>query len=84
MLLELVAITTFAMRVTGASLFLIQAHVFRSKSGSCAAFLANYDQHSFATVSFANRHYNLPPWSISILPDCKNTVFNTARVSYAV
>ncbi|KAF3647764.1 Beta-galactosidase [Capsicum annuum] len=57
-----------------------EAHVFRSKSGSCAAFLANYDQHSFATVSFANRHYNLPPWSISILPDCKNTVFNTARI----
>lgn len=25
-------------------------------------------------------HYNLPPWSISILPDCKNTVYNTARV----
>lgn len=25
-------------------------------------------------------HYNLPPWSISILPDCKNAVFNTARV----
>ncbi|CAN4086933.1 unnamed protein product [Withania somnifera] len=57
-----------------------EAHVFRSKSGSCAAFLANYDQHSFATVTFANRHYNLPPWSISILPDCKNTVFNTARI----
>jgi hypothetical protein len=25
-------------------------------------------------------HYDLPPWSISILPDCKTTVFNTARV----
>lgn len=25
-------------------------------------------------------HYNLPPWSISILPDCKHTVYNTARV----
>ncbi|KAL2243239.1 beta-galactosidase-like [Sesamum indicum] len=57
-----------------------EAHVFKSKSGACAAFLANYDQHSFAKVSFGNMHYNLPPWSISILPDCKNTVYNTARI----
>lgn len=58
----------------------IQAHVFKSKSGACAAFLANYNEHSFAKVAFGNMHYNLPPWSISILPDCKNTVYNTARV----
>ncbi|KAJ4823010.1 hypothetical protein Tsubulata_046782 [Turnera subulata] len=24
---------------------------------------------------------NLPPWSVSILPDCRNTVFNTAKVA---
>lgn len=29
---------------------------------------------------FNNMHYNLPPWSISILPDCRNVVFNTAKV----
>uniref|UniRef100_A0A5B7A6C7 Beta-galactosidase n=2 Tax=Davidia involucrata TaxID=16924 RepID=A0A5B7A6C7_DAVIN len=57
-----------------------EAHVFKSKSGACAAFLANHDSHSFAKVAFRNMHYNLPPWSISILPDCKNTVYNTARV----
>ncbi|XP_010262132.1 PREDICTED: beta-galactosidase isoform X2 [Nelumbo nucifera] len=57
-----------------------EAHVFKSRSGACAAFLANYDSRSYATVAFGNMHYNLPPWSISILPDCKNTVFNTARV----
>ncbi|KAJ4717902.1 Beta-galactosidase [Melia azedarach] len=56
-----------------------EAHVFKSKS-ACAAFLANYNQRSFSKVSFGNQHYNLPPWSISILPDCKNTVYNTARV----
>lgn len=55
--------------------------MFKSKSGACAAFLANNNQHSFAKVAFGNMHYNLPPWSISILPDCKNTVYNTARVS---
>ncbi|XP_050285611.1 beta-galactosidase 1 [Quercus robur] len=57
-----------------------EAHVFKSKSGACAAFLANYNPKTFAKVAFGNMHYNLPPWSISILPDCKNTVYNTARV----
>ncbi|OWM76568.1 hypothetical protein CDL15_Pgr005532 [Punica granatum] len=56
-----------------------EAHVFKSH-GACAGFLANYNPRSFAKVSFGNMHYNLPPWSISILPDCKNTVYNTARV----
>ncbi|XP_077212588.1 beta-galactosidase-like isoform X1 [Tasmannia lanceolata] len=57
-----------------------ESYVYKSKSGACAAFLANYDTNSFAKVEFDGMHYNLPPWSISILPDCKNTVFNTARV----
>lgn len=57
-----------------------QAHVFNSQSGGCAAFLANYNPNSYARVFFNNMHYNLPPWSISILPDCRNVVFNTAKV----
>ncbi|XP_077253122.1 beta-galactosidase 5-like [Tasmannia lanceolata] len=57
-----------------------QAHVFSSKSGGCAAFLSNYHSKSLARVMFNNMHYNLPPWSISILPDCRNAVFNTAKV----
>ncbi|KAI4330678.1 hypothetical protein MLD38_028940 [Melastoma candidum] len=56
-----------------------EAHVFQT-NGACAAFLTNYHADAYATVTFRNKHYNLPPWSISILPDCKNTVFNTARV----
>ncbi|PIN15803.1 Beta-galactosidase [Handroanthus impetiginosus] len=57
-----------------------QAHVYSSKSGDCAAFLSNYDTKSAAKVMFNNVHYSLPPWSISILPDCRNVVFNTAKV----
>ncbi|XP_031273825.1 beta-galactosidase 3-like [Pistacia vera] len=57
-----------------------QAHVFSSKSGGCAAFLSNFNSESTATVTFNNKHFKLPPWSISILPDCKNAVFNTANV----
>ncbi|XP_064993790.1 beta-galactosidase-like [Musa acuminata AAA Group] len=57
-----------------------QAHVFRSKSGACAAFLSNYNPKSSAIVTYNGKKYDIPPWSISILPDCKTAVFNTARV----
>lgn len=59
---------------------IFQAHVFSSENGHCAAFLANYDTKSAARVMFNNMHYKLPPWSISILSDCRNAVFNTANV----
>ncbi|PON52017.1 Glycoside hydrolase [Parasponia andersonii] len=61
------------------TMVIFQAHVF-SGSRRCAAFLSNYNPSSPARVFFNNLHYDLPPWSISILPDCKNAVFNTARV----
>ncbi|CAL5343173.1 unnamed protein product [Camellia sinensis] len=38
-----------------------EAHVCNSKSGDCAAFLANYNSNSFAKLVFGNMHYNLPP-----------------------
>ncbi|KAK1311338.1 Beta-galactosidase 3 [Acorus calamus] len=57
-----------------------QAHVYSSEAGGCAAFLANFNTNSYAKVLFNNMHYDLPPWSISILPDCRNVVFNTAKV----
>ncbi|KAF8010080.1 hypothetical protein BT93_J0904 [Corymbia citriodora subsp. variegata] len=59
-----------------------EAHVFKAGSG-CAAFLANYDTKYSVRVNFGNGQYDLPPWSISILPDCKTAVYNTARVSAA-
>lgn len=71
--------------VSGSSCFLtssvvFQAYVYTSETGGCAAFLSNYDTESAAKVLFNNMHYSLPPWSISILPDCRNVVFNTAKV----
>jgi hypothetical protein len=60
--------------------FSIQSFVFRSSTAVCAAFLENKNKLSYARVAFNGLHYDLPPWSISILPDCKTTVFNTARV----
>ncbi|TYH65480.1 hypothetical protein ES332_D06G059000v1 [Gossypium tomentosum] len=57
------------------------AYVFKGKSGKCAAFLVNNDNTSNARVRFQNISFELPSMSISILPDCKNVAFNTAKVS---
>ncbi|OEL14026.1 Beta-galactosidase 6, partial [Dichanthelium oligosanthes] len=55
------------------------------KAGSvCAAFLANIDGQSDKTVTFNGKMYNLPAWSVSILPDCKNVVLNTAQINSQV
>lgn len=59
---------------------MFQAHVYQPKAGACAAFLANYDPKYSVKVNFGNGQYDLPPWSVSILPDCKTEVFNTAKV----
>ncbi|MED6109265.1 hypothetical protein PIB30_031810 [Stylosanthes scabra] len=52
----------------------------QDRFSACAAFLANYNTKSSANVSFGNEQYELPPWSISTLSDCKTAVFNTARI----
>ncbi|KHN35500.1 Beta-galactosidase 16 [Glycine soja] len=56
-----------------------KAYVFRRSSIECAAFLENTEDRS-VTIQFQNIPYQLPPNSISILPDCKNVAFNTAKV----
>ncbi|KAJ6413674.1 hypothetical protein OIU84_006473 [Salix udensis] len=44
-------------------------------------FLVNNDQKNNATVEFRNITFELLPKSISILPDCENIIFNTAKVN---
>ncbi|KAL2333822.1 hypothetical protein Fmac_015035 [Flemingia macrophylla] len=53
--------------------------LFKSPS-ICSAFLANIDERKEAIVTFRGQRYTIPPWSVSILPDCRNTAFNTAKV----
>ena len=60
--------------------YISQASEYKTSSGLCAAFLANIGTESDATVTFNGNSYHLPAWSISILPDCKNVAFNTAKV----
>lgn len=59
----------------------LEASVYKAGSGLCSAFLANVGTQSDATVNFSGNSYNLPAWSVSILPDCKNVVFNTAKIN---
>ncbi|KAH0469966.1 hypothetical protein IEQ34_001524 [Dendrobium chrysotoxum] len=59
----------------------LEAHVYKTASGRCAAFLANIGTQSEATVTFNGKTYQLPAWSVSILPDCQNVVFNTAQIN---
>ncbi|KAE8695462.1 Beta-galactosidase 16 [Hibiscus syriacus] len=61
--------------------YLQTAYVFKGKSGECAAFLVNNDNNLNARIRFQNISFELPLMSISILPDCKNVAFNTAKVS---
>lgn len=57
----------------------VQAYVFQMNSGECAAFLVNNGKRR-VNVHFNSFTYDLPQKSISILPDCNTTVFNTAKV----
>uniref|UniRef100_A0A5B7B913 Beta-galactosidase n=1 Tax=Davidia involucrata TaxID=16924 RepID=A0A5B7B913_DAVIN len=59
----------------------LEASVYKTGSGLCAAFLANVGTQSDATVKFNGNSYHLPAWSVSILPDCKNVVLNTAKIN---
>ncbi|GLT81831.1 hypothetical protein SLE2022_002610 [Rubroshorea leprosula] len=58
----------------------LEATVYKTGSGLCAAFLANVGT-SEVTVNFRGNSYRLPAWSVSILPDCKNVVLNTAKIN---
>ncbi|KAJ0637132.1 putative galactan 1,3-beta-galactosidase [Helianthus annuus] len=59
----------------------LEADVYYKTDDDCAAFLANYGSSVDANVTFNGKLYFLPAWSVSILPDCKNVIFNTAKKS---
>ncbi|CAA3017871.1 beta-galactosidase 15-like [Olea europaea subsp. europaea] len=48
-------------------------------TSSC--FFGNTNETSDATVNYRGIDYNVPAWSVSILPDCKTEIYNTARVN---
>lgn len=60
----------------------MQVRLYEKQGTSiCAAFLTNNSTKGAHTVKFRGDIFYLPPRSISILPDCKNVVYNTQIVS---
>ncbi|ERN05588.1 hypothetical protein AMTRI_Chr12g267700 [Amborella trichopoda] len=49
--------------------------------GASSCFLSNTNTTNDATVTFQGIQYFLPAWSVSILPDCKQVAYNTAKVT---
>ncbi|CAN0845632.1 Beta-galactosidase 10 [Linum grandiflorum] len=58
-----------------------EVDIYADGSGACCSFLANSDAQNDMTIIFRNSSYYLPAWSVSILPDCRNEIFNTAKVT---
>ncbi|XP_068666341.1 beta-galactosidase 7-like [Aristolochia californica] len=52
-----------------------------TEEGSCAAFLSNVNTTTDATVTFRGNQYSVPAWSVTILPECSEEAYNTAKVS---
>lgn len=72
--------------------FNLQAHIYASEYVNpnktlpedisiCSLFLANIDEHKTVSIQIFGKTYSLPPWSVSILPDCKTVAYNTAKVT---
>ncbi|RVW21804.1 Beta-galactosidase 3 [Vitis vinifera] len=52
--------------------------VYADSLGGYAAFISNVDEKEDKMIVFQNV-LSVPAWSVSILPDCKNVVFNTGE-----
>ncbi|KAL1146145.1 hypothetical protein V6Z11_A11G351800 [Gossypium hirsutum] len=56
------------------------ATIYQTKEKS-SCFLSNTNTKIDANVNFGGISYFVPAWSISILPDCREEAYNTAKVS---
>eukprot|EP00899_Mesostigma_viride_P026901 jgi/Mesvir1/7396/Mv19196-RA.2 len=45
----------------------------------CAAFIVNTNEQAAMQVTLFGKSFDVPAWSVSILPDCVNEAFNTAQ-----
>ncbi|KAF8049209.1 hypothetical protein N665_2276s0002 [Sinapis alba] len=56
------------------------ATIYKTEEGS-SCFFGNGNETSDATISFQGESYVVPAWSVTILPDCKNEAYNTAKIT---
>ncbi|KAJ4825001.1 Beta-galactosidase 15 [Turnera subulata] len=54
--------------------------IYATKNAS-SCFFGNANSTSDATINFQGNDYDVPAWSVSILPDCKVEGYNTAKVN---
>ncbi|KAJ9183728.1 hypothetical protein P3X46_007540 [Hevea brasiliensis] len=57
----------------------VTATIYATEKGS-SCFLGNANSTSDATIDLHGTKYTVPAWSVSILPDCQNVAYNTAKV----
>ncbi|KAL6010579.1 Beta-galactosidase 7 [Asimina triloba] len=57
----------------------VSATMYKPANGTAGCFIANTNMMA-ATVTFQGNNYTIPPWSVSILNDCKNVNYNTAKL----
>ncbi|KAJ4838845.1 Beta-galactosidase 15 [Turnera subulata] len=58
----------------------VTATIYATETAS-SCFLGNTNTSSDITVTFQGNQYEVPAWSVSILPDCKIVGYNTAKVN---
>lgn len=51
------------------------------KDNTSSCFISNSNSTNDATITYQGRTFTIPAWSVSILPDCQNEVYNTAKVN---
>ncbi|KAJ9695245.1 hypothetical protein PVL29_010635 [Vitis rotundifolia] len=49
--------------------------------GKSSCFFGNSNADRDVTINYGGVNYTIPAWSVSILPDCSNEVYNTAKVN---
>ncbi|KAF2547532.1 hypothetical protein F2Q70_00021476 [Brassica cretica] len=58
----------------------VSATIYKTEGGS-SCFFGNVNESSDATINFQGETYVVPTWSVSILPDCRTEVYNTAKIN---
>ncbi|XP_077219958.1 beta-galactosidase 15-like [Tasmannia lanceolata] len=58
-----------------------KATIYTTTDGNSSCFLSNTNTTVDRTLNFQGNSYFVPAWSVSVLPDCKKEVYNTAKVN---
>ncbi|KAL6634789.1 hypothetical protein ACP70R_027460 [Stipagrostis hirtigluma subsp. patula] len=58
----------------------VKATKYTLDDGTAACFISNSHTDKDVDVTFEGSVYNVPAWSVSVLPDCKTVAYNTAKI----